>query len=84
MTFETFTVEVMECFATYIMYGDDSGLHTTEALAADGQMNKLAHDYPGFIINIESDRNEFGRCEWLNLHGATMTVSVNYPLNKAA
>ena len=84
MTFETFTVEVMECFATYIMYGDDSELHPTEVLAADGQLDKLANDYPGFIINIESDSSEFGRCEWLDLFGPTMTISVNYPLNKAA
>lgn len=51
MKFETFTIEIMECFATYISYGDDSHMHTTEALCADGKLAKLAQDYPGYTLH---------------------------------
>ena len=84
MQFESFTIEVLEAFATYITYGEAGDLLDWEESVADCQLNKLANDYPGFVLSITDDRNEFGRCDWLNLRGATMTATVSYPVNHAA
>ena len=77
---ETFDIEILEAFATYVAYGEAGDLLDWEEAVAECQLDELGAMYPGFILEILEDRNEFGRCEWLNLMGATMTVRITYPV----
>ena len=84
MKFETFQFNCLSVFASALIYGDESALTELESEILEEWQEKLYAEFPGAVMSIGEESEEFANCFITGLPGTLINVIVSYPVYMSA